>query len=106
MRWAVLAAVLALATVMLRTHWVNVGREQVLRENVQVAQKIVIKQGAATERVVVKYVKVAGATKVVTETIEKEVTKYAETNPGLCLDAAWRRLHDGSALNTLPKGTP
>ena len=101
-RWAVLALVLALGLLFLRTHWVQIGREQVLVENAQAAVKIVVQQGKATERVVTKYVKVVGETKVVTNTIEKEVTKYAETNAGLCLDPEWRRLHDSAALNTVP----
>lgn len=62
--------------------------------------RIVVKQGKVTERVITKYVKVAGDTKVVTNTVEKEVVRYANT--GNCLDAAWGRLHDAAALNTIP----
>lgn len=65
--------------------------------------RIVTKQGKVTEKVVTKYVKVAGETQVVTNTIEKEVVRYAEKNPGACLDDDWRRLHDAAASNTLPK---
>jgi hypothetical protein len=68
------------------------------------AVAVVVKQGKATERVVTKYIKVAGKTKVVTETVEKEVIKYANANPGLCLDPGWRLLHDAAALNALPAG--
>lgn len=68
----------------------------------QAAVAIAVKRGAVTERVITKYVKVKGDTQVVTQTVEKEVTKYAESNPGLCLDADWRRLHDASALNVIP----
>ena len=70
------------------------------------AVKIVVKQGEATERVVTRYVKVKGTTQVVTQTVEKEVVRYVETNPGPCLDAEWRRLHDTAAANTLPETTP
>lgn len=67
--------------------------------------RIVTKQGQVTEKIVIQYVKVAGATKVVKETVEKEVIKYAESNPGYCLDARWRLLHDAAASNTLPDAT-
>lgn len=104
MRWAVLAAAVAIGVFMLRMHWVQQGREAVLRENVQVAQKIIHKQGEVTTKVVKQYIKVAGKTQVVTERIENEVIKYAEANPGVCLDPDWRRLHDDAAANTVPKG--
>lgn len=66
------------------------------------AVRIVTKQGVVNTQVVTKYVKVAGETKIVTEAVEKEVIKYAEANPGYCLDARWRRLHDAAATNTVP----
>ena len=53
-------------------------------------------------RVVDRYVKVKGDTQVVTETITKEVVRYADANPGTCLDAGWRLLHDAAAANTVP----
>lgn len=55
-----------------------------------------------TEKVVVKYVKVKGDTQVVTRTVKEEVVKYAESNPGFCLDAPWRLHHDAAALNAVP----
>lgn len=55
-----------------------------------------------TTEVVTKYVRVRGATEVVTKTVEKEVIRYAEANPGYCLDAAWRGLHDDAAANRVP----
>lgn len=57
---------------------------------------------AAAAKVVTRYVAVAGATQIITETVEKEVIKYADANSSLCLDAAWRRLHDAAALNAVP----
>lgn len=60
---------------------------------------IVVKRGEVTEKVVTRYVKVEGETRVVTNTIEKEVIRYE--NPGYCLDAAWGELHDDSAANTV-----
>lgn len=100
--YAVIGGVLLLAVGWARVHWIHVGREQVLRENVTAATKIVTKQGAVTVQVVKEYVKVAGKTKVVTETVEKEVIKYADQNPGMCLDIPWRVLHDAAAANTVP----
>lgn len=66
------------------------------------AVKIVVKQGAATERVVTKYIKVKEATQTIANGIRNEVIRYVETNPGYCLDVAWGRLHDAAAANTLP----
>jgi len=62
----------------------------------QAAVAIVVQQGKVTERVVHRYIKVKGDAVVVERTVEKEVTRYVETNPGYCLDADWRRLHDAS----------
>lgn len=66
------------------------------------ADKIIVKQGAATERVITQYVKVQGKTERVTQTVQQEVTKYVESNPSLTLDANWRLLFNASATNTLP----
>lgn len=51
---------------------------------------------------VTRYIKVKGDTEVVTQTITKEVVRYAEANPGYCLDAGWRLLHDNAARNAIP----
>lgn len=66
------------------------------------AVRVVTKRGEATERVRIEYVKVAGKTKVVTETVEKEVVRYADSHPGTCLDPLWRVLHDRAAANAVP----
>jgi hypothetical protein len=55
-----------------------------------------------TTEVVTKYVAVRGKTELVTRTVEKEVVRYAETNPGFCLDPTWRVLHDAAAANHVP----
>lgn len=70
-------------------------------ETVRVAQA----RNVVTEKVVTKYVKVKGDTQVVTKTINNEVVKYVDQNPGLCLDAEWRRLHDSAAKNVVPQST-
>lgn len=59
-----------------------------------------------TTQVITRYVKVAGQTQVVTNTVDKEVIKYAEANPGSCLDPEFRRLHDLAARNELPSVRP
>lgn len=85
----------------------TVGRDKLdnyIGEQAKAAVAVVVKQGKTTERVVVKYVRVAGKTKVIHDTIEKEVIKYETANPGLCLDPGWRLLHDAAALNALPGG--
>jgi hypothetical protein len=65
------------------------------------AVKIVVKQGEATERVIIRYVKVKGETETVTQTVFQEVIKYVEKNTGNCLDSEWGLLHDAAAANTV-----
>ena len=57
-------------------------------------------RGKVTERVVIQYVKAKGATQTVTEYVDREVIKYANTTH--CLDAEWGRLHNRAAENVLP----
>lgn len=64
---------------------------------------IITKQGKVTEKVTTKYVKVKGETQTVTNTVHDKVVEYVEANPGYCLDAAWGRLHDAAAANTVPQ---
>ena len=66
--------------------------------------KIIVKQGAVTERIVTRYIKVKGETQTVTQEIQKEVTRYVETAPRLVLDADWVRLHDRAA-RAVPEAT-
>ncbi len=66
------------------------------------AVRIIKGRDTVTVQTLVRYVRVAAATKGVKETVEKEVTKYAEANPTLTLDARWRVLHDAAAANTVP----
>lgn len=66
------------------------------------AVKVVVKQGAATERVVTRYVTLQAQAVIIEKTIEKEVIRYAESHPGLCLDHQWRSLHDGAAAGAIP----
>lgn len=61
---------------------------------------------SVTREVAIRYVKVAGATQVITNTVEKEVVRYAFENTGSCLDFGWQRLHDAAALNRLPDPRP
>ena len=65
------------------------------------AVRIVTKQGEVTTQVVTKYVQVAAKTQATTQTIEKEVVKYAETNKTFTLDPEWRSLHDRAATNSV-----
>lgn len=75
-------------------------------EQAKAAVVIITKRGKVTERVVTEYIKVAGETQVVTNTVEKEVVRYATLNPSSCLDFGWRRLHDAAARNQLPDPRP
>ena len=99
--YALAALGVAVVLLGLRMHWIHEGREQILKENAAAAIKIVVKQGEATEKIVKQYVKVRGATEVVTQTVEKEVIKYAAANLSLCLDSGWRLLHDRAAINAV-----
>lgn len=70
------------------------------------AVRIITARAQVTERVVTRYIKVAGDTQVVTNTVEKEVVRYALLNTGSCLDFGWGRLHDAAARNQLPDPGP
>ena len=70
-------------------------------EQAKEAVKIVVKQGKVTERVVTKYITIRAKAEVVERTVEKEVIRYVDKNPGHCLDPLWRRLHDAST-GTVP----
>ena len=92
-------AVLAVAS----TIWLHgYGRGVQKLYDFQVAQateavKIIVKQGAVTVKVVEKYIKGRDRVRVITNTIEKEVVKYAAQNTTSCLDTDWGRLHDAAA---------
>ena len=74
-------------------------------EQAKQAVKIIVKQGEVTERVVTKYVKVKAKAEVIEKTVEKEVIRYVDKNPGYCLDPDWGRLHDAST-GAVPKAGP
>ena len=62
--------------------------------------KVIIKQGAVTERVLTKYLERVKLVEGATTTIEKEVTKYVDSKPlalACMLDNRWVRLHDAAA---------
>lgn len=67
------------------------------------AVKIVTRQGAVTQRVVVKWREREGAAKTVTETIEKEVVRYVPSVADSMLPLGWRLLHDAGAAGAVPQ---
>ena len=69
------------------------------------AVRIITRRGQVTERVVVKYIKVAAKTAGTAEAIKSEVQKYAEKNRTFTLDTEFRSLHDRAALNAVPEPT-
>lgn len=82
------------------------GRAALQKELDEEAARVKVKQAQATEVVVTRYVKVAGATEIITKEVEKEVIRYAATNPdGACIDADFVRLHNAAASNALPGTT-
>jgi hypothetical protein len=75
-------------------------------EQARQAVKLVVRQAAATVKVITEYIQVAGKTEFVTRFVEKEVEVYVETHPdSRQLDARWGQLHDAAALNIVP-GSP
>lgn len=101
--------VIALLVVAVWVHgWVkgNAHGTEKLNEHVakQAIEAVRIAKGRekVTTEVVTQYVRVRGATEVVTRTVEKEVIRYADANPGYCLDSPWRVLHDDAASNRVP----
>ena len=106
--WQRYAVYGALALALLAVAWVHGysrGERKLFEYQAEQAKARVViiqKRGTVTERVVTKYVKVSGETQFVTNTVEKEVVRYAQENPGACLDFGWRRLHDAAAGNRLP----
>ena len=104
--WAIYA--IATAAVLLFVGWqgYRLGAaklDEYKVEQLQQATKLYMAREVVTERVVNHYIKVKGETKVVTETVVNEVIRYADSNSGVCLDGAWRVLHDDSALNRIPQ---
>lgn len=68
--------------------------------------KLIARQGAATERVRIKYMERIKVIDGVATTTEKEVIKYVESKPlalACALDNRWLRLHDAAAAGALPQ---
>lgn len=100
--YAIVAAALA-ATIWM--HGYFKGKAALYEYQAEIARQgvlIVTRQAKATERVITKYVKVREESKTTETAINKEVTQYAQTNPGFCLDAGWRWLHDAAAAHAVP----
>lgn len=98
------AAVIALAEL----HGYSRGEQKLFEAQAAAAvkgAKVMQARQVVTERVVLKYIKVREAAQVIEKTIEKEVVRYAEKNPGACLDAEWGGLHDAAAKNIVPDAT-
>lgn len=102
--WILLAIGVASGWLWFQGYKVGASKLEAYRaEQLQQATRINTKRAEVTERVVTKYItKVVPKTEIVTRTVEKEVIRYAESNPGMCLDGAWRVLHDAAAANTVP----
>ena len=101
--WQVKAAVLGVAFILFGGWCYMKGVEQLWEYQAKQAReavKIVVKQGAVTERIITEFIKVKGKSETIEKIVEKEVLVYA--NPGYCLDAEWRRLHDAST-GTVPQ---
>ncbi len=67
--------------------------------------KVIARQGAATERVVTKYLDRVKLVQGTTTTIQTEVVKYVDSKPlalACLLDNRWVRLHDAAAVGAVP----
>lgn len=109
-RWVIAAALFAAALAFAWFQGYSTGRDKLddyIGQQAVAAVAIVTRQGKVTERVITEYVTVTvPRTELVTQTVEKEVIRYAEANPtGLCLDPDWRRLHDAAAANAVSDGS-
>lgn len=72
-------------------------------EQAKEAVRIVTARGKVTERIVTEYIRVAGETKVVKETTEKEVVRYETLKlDRTMLSTAAVSLHDAAAANAVP----
>lgn len=105
--WIILALVAAFALAGLKGYQLGAAKLDTYRaEQMAEETRLYMKRVEITERVVTKYVtKIVPKTQIVTETVEREVIRYAESNPGYCLDPEWGRLHDAAATNTVPNAT-
>lgn len=101
--WILLVLGVVLAGAWFKGYQVGAEKLETYRtEQFTAATKINTQRAAVTEKIVTRYIKVKGDTEVITRTVEKEIVRYAESNPGLCIDGAWRVLHDAAAHNTVP----
>src|SRR3990167_3805667 len=106
-KWGVIALLLLGA---ITTAWVKGNQHGTAKLDAYIGKQAIasvalaVKHGEVTVRVVNRYIKVKGATQVVTKTVEKEVIRYARFNPGICLDPAGRGLHNAAADNVVPAG--
>ena len=104
------AALLALAILLAGRRW---GQHGVYKEWIEAnakaagaAVKITAKQGDITVKTVTEYRDRIKVLEGATTTIEKEVTRYVESQPiatACLLDPEWVRLHDAAATGAVPK---
>jgi len=105
-------ALLALAILLVGRSW---GQHGVYKEWIEAnaqaagaAVKITAKQGDITVKTVTEYRDRIKVLEGATTTIEKEVTRYVESQPiatACLLDPEWVRLHNAAATGTVPEAT-
>lgn len=74
-------------------------------EQAKAAVAVVVKQGAASDRIVVKWRTRVEKVKGETEVIEKEVVRYVPARADPVLPLGWVFLHNAAALGTVPPPT-
>lgn len=102
-RIAAYGAVLAVVAGLVWFNGYQRGTAKLYAYQTQIAaegSRIATRQARVTQSVVTRYVQVKGDTQTITREVEKEVIRYAQTNPaGACLDDDWVRVHNRAADN-------
>jgi hypothetical protein len=102
-RWIVLAVIVSAALAFERQHLINEGRAQVLAENKVAAVKIIVRQGAITEKIVDHYHETQGKTNTVIQYVDREVVRYEAAKLDTCvLSNEFVRVFNDSTVDTVP----
>lgn len=95
-RIGIVLAALALGLLFLRMHWVQVGREQILKEGAAATVRYVTKVQKVVQQVKVPYTVTETKIETVYKDIEREVTNVP-SRPNCNVTVGWMREHDALA---------
>lgn len=100
-RWLTLAAIVTFAVFMARMHWIDEGREEIIKSNAAGVIKYITQVQKVIEKVNVPYVK----KEIVYQTVYKDLEKEAANVPSRAacnLTAGWVYYHDSAAAAIEP----